>query len=431
MAYLQSRSNIARSGVTYCGWTPPSVAVTIGGTTRSSSVLTGGATLTTRADGTPPTFRFTTKNITPVVGQDVKVAFATPDDYLFGGTILQREISPFSSDTGDALWDCVAVGYQWLLDRYDYVLAQYESTGVDTIVADILYRFTNGGFVIGYIQSSLGNLTIEFTFETVYGALQRIARAVGAVLEITPERVVNIFVAGTYPEAALTTVTQLTAHALTYREDLTQVRTRTLYQGSGSSVASPVAGGAAVIPVTDVGPFSSSGGYAVSGRSLITYTGVSTGSGAGNLTGCSGLLYDLAANDEISLLVQATDATATTALATILGGGLSGQATNYLQDGRLSISEATARATADLATFSGSLDEVSFTYKTPQRYVRAGRLVTLNITAPFTLSGTFTLQSVELKPYGVVSGSRFEMIQSVECSGFTRTLNDLLLQLNG
>ncbi len=431
MAYLQARSGIARSGVTYCGWTPPNVVCKIAGTDRTNSMLRQGWSLSARADGTPATFSFRIRGVTPTVGQDVKVAYSTPDDYLFGGTILQRTAVPQTTGSTKLVWDCTAVGYQWLLDRYDVVLRQYASTGVGTMVADILHSCTDGGFRVGYIPSSLGNLTMDFTFETVWGALKRIAKACGGVLELTPDRVVNIYTS--YPEAALATVTQaaMLERSLTYREDLTQVRTRTLYEGRGTTVSAEVSAGAVTVPVNDTGLFSSSGGSAVSGRNLFTYTGRSTTTGSGSLTGVSGLLYDLSINDEVKVIAEVIDAGATTALATLLGGGLSGQVTNYLQDGRLSLGEAEARATEDLDVFAGSLEEATYTYKVPQRYVRAGRAVTISVTDPLTISGTFTMQSVTMTAYGDIGGTDFAVHQQVEASGFTRTLTDLLQQLKG
>jgi hypothetical protein len=196
-----------------------------------------------------------------------------------------------------------------------------------------------------------------------------------------------------------------------------------------SQASAAVHAGASTIPVSDLSPFSASGGTVRHDVSLITYSGIDTASST--LTGCSGILDDIAVNDEIAVIATDVDASATTALATTLGGGLSGQATHYLKDGRLSLAEATARAAADTSRLGGALQETSFTYKTPQRYVRAGRSVTLNITAPLTLSGTGTLQVVTLEPYGAIGGTLFEARQKVHVSTFTRTLTDLLKQLPG
>lgn len=433
MAYLQARSGIARSGVTYCGWTPPSVKAYINGVDRSSSILRDSWSLTTRSDGTPSTFSFKVKTITPAVGQSVTVTYATPNDYLFAGTILQLSAAPETPSSAALQWQCVAVGHQWRLDRYDLVTAEYGAASVFTIASDILDRFTDGDFRIGYCPESLGYIAMTFTFETVWKSLQRLAKAVGAICELTPDGVINIYAAGTYPEAALATVTasSILARSLTYTADLTQVRTRTLYQGRGTTTAAPVTAGDTTVEVNDTGMFAEAGGSAVGGRNLFTYTTISTTSGAGSLTGCSGILYDIAAGEAVDLIVDVTDGAAETALATLLGGGLSGQATNYLQDGRLSESEATARASADLDTFGSALEDVAFTYQTPQRYARAGRSVTLSVSSPLSVAGTFSIQAITLTPRGVPSSTNFEFHQQVELGSFSRTLNDLLRQLRG
>jgi hypothetical protein len=434
MAFYQARANVCRAGVTYAGWAPPNIRLLINGTDRTSSVvLDGNFVLTLKADGTPATLNFTLKNLTPSVGNEIGLLFTGPNDYLFGGTLLQAEA--VIAGTTVVLWHCTAVGYQWLLDRYDRVLARYASTGVGTMVADILARYTDGSFRVGYIPATLGNLDMDFTFETVTGALNRIAKASTAFWNVEPfdgvSRIVNLFDA--YPQTAPATVTQasIISDALHYHPDLTQVRTRTLFQGSGSTVSTATAAGSATIPLHDLSPFLSAGGTAVAGRSLVTYTGITVGGGAGSLTGVSGLLDDLAAGDPVGLIVTTVDAAATTALATRLGGGLSGQATNYLLDGRLSATEAAKRGTTDLAVFDAPLEETSWTYKSVQRWLRVGQSVTVAITNPITVSGSFLIQTVTWQPYGVFGGTNLQVFQTVDASRYVRSMTDLLAQLPG
>jgi len=430
MAYLHARSGIARSGVTYCGWTPPVMRVYIAGTNRSTNVALGEARVTVSSDR-PATFAFTVDGITPAVGSDVKLTYATPNDYWFAGTLLQIQAAPEGVKSASLRWHCTAVGYEWLMDRYDLVRAQYVSRGVSTIVGDILATYTNGSFRVGYCPSSLGNLTMEFTFEPVSRCLERIAKAVGATWEITPDRCVNVFV--TYPDAASATVGNSTVQAKTFRymQDLTQVRTRVLYAGHGTTTTAACSASATTIDVADTGIFSSSGGSALSGRTLLTYTSTSTASGPGQLTGVTGIDFDIAENDPLDIIVEDTDSAADTALATLLGGGLSGQATAFLQDGRLSQGEAETRATQDLATFGGSLEEVSFTYVRPLRHLRPGRTLTLNITSPLTVSGAFTIQAVEIVPYGRTGEAFTNVFQTVSLSPYLRSLTTLLSKSAG
>ncbi len=437
MAFYQARSNVCRAGVTLAGWTPPNISLTINGTNRTSSVvLDGNFVLTLKADGTPATMSFTVKNLTPTVGQDVALKFASPNEYLFAGTLLQAEaVTESPRGTSTVFWHCTATSYPWLLDRYDRILKKYRSVGVGTMVADILSRYTNGGFRVGYCPSSLGNLDMDFTFETVSGAMNRIAKAANAFWQVEPfdgtSRIVNMY--NSYPQTAPATVTEtsIIGDSLKYVPDLTQVRTRTVFQGSGSSASAAVAFGSTTIPVDDISPFLAAGGYAVSGQSLITYTGVSSASGAGSLTGVSGLLEDMAQGDTVDLLTITVDAAATTALATRLGGGLSGQATNYLSDGRLSADEASNRADTDLAVFDAPLEDAGWTYKTVKRWLRVGQSVTVAIANPVTVSGSFLIQVVTWKPYGIFGGTNTQVFQSVEASRYVRSMTDLLSQLPG
>ncbi len=434
MAFYQARSNVCRAGVTYAGWTPPNISLTINGTDRTSKVIMdGNFVLTLKADGTPATMSFTVKDITPTVGQDVALKFAAPNEYLFAGTLLQAEAVIL--DTTIVQWHCTAVGYQWLLDRYDRVLKRYRSVGVGTMVADILYTYTDGGFRVGYCPSSLGNLDMDFTFETVTGAMNRIAKAANAFWNVEPfdgtSRIVNMY--DTYPQTAPATVTEtsIIGNQLTYQPDLTQVRTREVFQASGSTVSAAAAAASTTISVDDCSPFLSGGGSAVTGQSLITYTGVSAAGGAGDLTGVSGLLDDLAVGDAVDLIVITTDATATTNLATRLGGGLSGQATNYLSDGRLSAGEAASRSTTDLAVFDAMLEDAGWTYKTMKRGLRVGQSVTVAVANPITVSGSFLIQVVTWKPYSIFGGTNTKVFQSVEASRYVRSMTDLLSQLQG
>lgn len=420
MAYLHSRSGIARSGVTHCGWTPPAFRVYIDGTDRTSNVLLETCSITVTADQ-PATFAFTVKNITPNFGNDVKVAFAAPNDYWFAGTLLQMQIQYL--DATNVLYNCLATGYEWLLDRYDRVMAQYTNRAVNHIVADILARFTDGGaqdFRVGYCPSSLGNLTMNFTYETVLGALKRIAKATGAQLDIAFDRAVNVYL--TYPDAAYATLTNSLILLETVRVDydLSQVRTRVLMQGRGSTATEAREVGATTLAVADTQPFSASGGSAVIGRNQITYTGLTTNSGAGLLTGVTGLDYDIAQDEAVDVLAIATDGGLNALLAILLGGSLSGQATHYLQDGRLSLSEATARAAADLDNYGEVLTLCSFTYRNYVRHLKVGRQ--LASTTP--VNGTFVIRSIQIQPYGNIANTEF--LQHVSMGPRTIQLADIL-----
>lgn len=425
--YLQARSAIAISGVTYAGWTPPSWTIRVDGTLRTTSIERNDFVITERLDNSPATCVFTTKpGYEPTLGHDIKVTYTTPDEYVFAGTILQREALPYRTDSGAVRWRCMAVGYQWLMDRHDKVLRRYTNRGVGTVVADILDRYTDGDFRVGYCPQSLGNIDMEFSFETVSGAMQRIATACDAFWEVTADRIVNLY--QTYPDASLATVTNSLAVMpnASYIEDLTQVRTRSIFRGYGSTALAAAVPGDTTVNVDDVTFYDSSGGTAISGANEITYTGVSVDSGPGALTGCTGILYEISVGDPVDILIEVIDSAAETALATILGSGLSGEAAHYATDGRLSATEATGRATADLSLFSSSLKDFTFRYVTPPRHLRIGRALTVNITQPYSISGTFLIRELRTGPRGLVSGETVDVWRQVTASRYVRSMVDLL-----
>jgi hypothetical protein len=427
-----ARSSVCFSGTTYAGWTPPQGTITINGVVVS--VLYNDFTLDTKADGTPATLTFSIISTTPLLGQEVILYYARPNDILFQGRILQMSV--VTPDKNTTVYQCTAVGDQWLMDRYDRVNANYLSTGIETIAADILARSTDGNFRVGYVSPSLGNITMGFTNETVSGAMSRIAKAGVAFWEVVPldgvSRIVNIY--QTYPEQAPATVTDsmIIAQDFTYKTDLTQVRTRVLFEGIGSTATFLVPAGSTTIAIDDISPYSASGGTVSIGFVIATYTGVTATSGPGFLTGVTGLTADVAQGDSVNIVVVTVDAGDTAALAARLGGGLSGQATNSLQDQRLSNAEAAGRGATDIATFGLPLEDAQWTYNytATQRWLRVGRSVPLNIVHP-PVSGSFLAQEIQITPIWPINGNFQGFKQTVSGSKYVRTMTDLLSKIAG
>jgi hypothetical protein len=181
--------------------------------------------------------------------------------------------------------------------------------------------------------------------------------------------------------------------------------------------------GDTVLRVADCSVFASSGGWLQASSQVLRFTGRSTSSGEGNLTGvpasgigaiAAGIPYGasivnapfvsgipasgagsiqvaITAGDEVNLLVQVDDTTAQTAMAGYVGGDGIHEA--YFQDNRVSATEATARANAQLTLAKDPL--VTIEFETRDQTVRAGRSITIQRTAE-GISGTFKVQSVTL-----------------------------------
>lgn len=188
--------------------------------------------------------------------------------------------------------------------------------------------------------------------------------------------------------------------------------------------AGQVLAGTTSLIVAGTAAFAAGGGWAIigNGQQVIQYSGLSataltgipaTGAGAivasvsynstvtaaPTLTGipASGpgaIRYPIIKGDPVNLWVT-VDAAAQTALAAAIGGD--GIQEDYLQDRRLSFTEATARGQAQLTL----LGQVSTTvdYTTRDLNTRAGRAVTFNIGMPTDLHETLTIHQVSIRNF--------------------------------
>jgi hypothetical protein len=433
MAYLQGRAGLMRSGVTYAGLSFPKWRVFLNGIdqTANRKVRAESFLVSEQLDGGQTTCTFSLKGLTPTLGHDVKVIQTAPSDYLFGGTLLEAQAQPYGSKSGEVIWHCIATGYIWLMDRYALVTKQYIDRGVNAIAADIIATGTNGGFRIGYIPSSLGNLSIDFRFESVSSALSRLAQAADAYWEVTPDKVVNMY--QTYPDVSLPAVTHtaIDLETVDYQASLVPVRTRvvTVGQGSLASLLSPAGG--SVVHVDDLTPFTATGGSAISGQSLFTYGSLSAASGPGQLLGCAGIDYDVQAGDDVRLLEERNNSTAQTALAAALGGGLSGVAVYFVDDPAATSTEALKGGDRHIALYGESDQSLTYDYRHPVRRAQVGRVVTASLTQPFTVAGTFRVQVVESRvsqraSAQVVGEDVFQVQRRISASKTLRTLTQLL-----
>jgi len=185
-----------------------------------------------------------------------------------------------------------------------------------------------------------------------------------------------------------------------------------------------VLAGATTIAVSGTGAFPATGGWVLSGNNRIRYTGVTsstltgipdTGAGAiGNtipygtpitlapmLTGipASGpgsITATIVAGDELYLVVRVDDAARQGTVAAMVHSG-PGIREEWVQDRRLSITEARARGQATLAM--RPLEDVTVTYVCRDLRTVSGKTITVNLPAPTNVFGTFKIQSVTINNF--------------------------------
>lgn len=180
--------------------------------------------------------------------------------------------------------------------------------------------------------------------------------------------------------------------------------------------------GAPTLPVAGTSAFQAAGGWAIigNGEQVIRYTGLTAGSltgipatGTGAITaavnynstitaapmltgipasGARSIERALTAGDELYLVVQVDDPARQAQLAASVGGD--GIREEWVQDRRLSITEARARGQATLQV--RTLDQVTIGYRCRDTLTAAGKTVTATFPAPLNISGTFKIQTVTI-----------------------------------
>jgi hypothetical protein len=177
--------------------------------------------------------------------------------------------------------------------------------------------------------------------------------------------------------------------------------------------------GLTTIPVSGTGAFPATGGWVLSGNNRIRYTGTTASSLTGvpvsgdgavqntipfgtpitlapMLTGVAGITAPIGAGDEIYLVVQRDDPARQGTVASMVLGG-PGVREEWVQDRRLSIAEAGARADATLAL--RPLEDVTVTYQCRDTRTASGKTITVNLPGVTNVFGTFKIQSVTINNF--------------------------------
>lgn len=211
--------------------------------------------------------------------------------------------------------------------------------------------------------------------------------------------------------------------------------------------------GATSLKVVDTSAFGASGGVARVANQLLTYTGRSTTSNVGDLTGipssgpgsivapipdgsaisnlpaltgvpasgAGSIQYAITTGDDVNLVAQVDDTAAQTALAALIGGD--GIQEDTIQDRRLSETEAIARGTAWLAFKSAAT--VSAHYRSRDKQIGSGKTVT--ITSVNGLTGDLRIQRARWTNFS--EGELDWPTIEVEASNTKFSLQDLLRQV--
>jgi hypothetical protein len=425
-AYQYARLGACRLGATRLDYYVPIVLVTVAGTVRTTKFRKYDSEIVDSLNEAPDTasLQFQGQGWTPLVGQEVILGIGSLSNRLFRGQITK--LTQLQNRTGTRLhYQAECIDWSFLLDRR-LVTKKWPSSTADVIVKDLIATFTSGFTTVG-VQGGLSTIgEFECKMETVSAALTRLAQLDGSVWLLNEKDLVFRRSLSTQAPATLS-VTNKTFKRLTYAKDLSQVRTRVIVEGMGTTTAAGVAVGAVSLPVAETQPFSAAGSVICPGGQIVTYTGRSVASGAGNLTGvpASGtgsVVVALNSGDTVNLLVTRNDVAAQAAVAALEGGD--GIHEYYLQDRRLSIAGCEARGDTELALGKSVLETIGFVSE--DKFCRSGATATVNLPASGLTGLTAKIQSVRI---GWIKGRRWPQ-REVTASSQLRTFYDLLRELD-
>lgn len=390
---MEARSGLMRSRASRSDYYRPFPVVLIAGVDRTSTVIKRTLEIENLLNEQPDVAHMTVYGFTPSPGQTIIVGSGASSNRVFAGTV-QRAIQKSVRANAKTIYELECIDWTWTLNKRR-VFKQYAAGSLpSTAIGDLIVTYAPS-FSTARVKTSAPAFTgdVSFTGDLLFDAIQQIVQLCpGWHAYPDYNQVLHFF----DTESGISLPADLATgnyyyDVLDYALDISQVQTRMYGIGGGGQTTSAVAIGASSIPVNECGWYSASGGKVRSGSNIITYTGVSASSGAGSITGVTGVSYAIKLGDTCNVFVQVDDAAAQAALAALIGGGDDGIREGKVEDDRWSLNTTTAQATAALSAFNNQ--DVRGSYYTYDKQTQAGKPVNINL-AGRGITATVTLQRV-------------------------------------
>lgn len=218
-------------------------------------------------------------------GQPIEIYAGTlaPDARIFAGEIVVVQQLYDGERPELVAYHLSCTDYTRALNRRK-VTASYPVQSATAIVLDLMATRAAAGFTTTYVAPNLPSVAIDFTFEDMNRALTRLANRIGGYWYVDYTKALHFFLEEPADTPAPLVPGGEPFDNLRFETDLTQVRTRVLVEGAGTTVIARINPGETMVPVRDPVMFPTTGGQAVVGQQRLTYTGVVTG-GPGSLVG--------------------------------------------------------------------------------------------------------------------------------------------------
>lgn len=219
----------------------------------------------------PNTATVVVRGFTPEIGQTLEIKTETTT--IFKGLVTDRTQLQANS-AARKRYRLEANDHTYLLDRrlvnHDYTSQQANSIAY-SLIASYATGFTGTNIATGLTVVDLPN-----KMETVSQALTRLANLAGALWYVDYADDVHFRVTEVLGNPQPLDTTKIFPYRdFSYTRKLPQV-TRVYVEGQGTTTRVRRAAGQTTIPIVDDVPFSSSGGGAIAGSQVLTYTGLGT-----------------------------------------------------------------------------------------------------------------------------------------------------------
>lgn len=387
-------------------------------TDRTSSFIVDDCTIT-RSLGEPGTMTARVKggSWTPAPGNLVRVMLdgAAGRVRYFAGTVTACRVVAWGPTTVTPIYELDIVDFRWLLSRYALVFGEWYNVGINTVARDIVTTYQNGGFRMGYAPAALGNVeTFTANGITIADALDQLAELAGAYWDVDADQRVHLFQTPDHLSAESVSVTNTSKNVMDLEAttDYADIATRVCVAGTGTTLTNDLAWDGDFIWVDSADPFNAdTGTVLIGGVDVVNYSAVNDTSTVRNLVAATDRSRDWPAGTEVRAYAVVDDSTAQTNLATALDFSLSGIAVRLVDAPTLTYTEAVTRGNAELDRYAAGYSELRGTMvdvrHTGATSLQPGVTVSANVTAPFTISGDYRVQTVTSVPRLVSGDYRF------------------------
>lgn len=411
------------------------IIVTIAGTDRTADIMLNGVSIQQVLTYQEDSMEFTVMSgIKPTAGMSITVVDGSTT--LFGGIIdgVKAEHQP----GGITFWDCTARDYSYQMNA-KLVADVWENHTADEIVKEILASYTTGFTSVG-VDSGAPNVEYFFCdYEKVSDALKRLCEYVGWEWYVDYSKDVQFFDPSTRNTAAPIQLTDATDIRNWKHNIDEQGLVNRVYVIGGTMLSDPetftfVADGqqtvfnlahkphnltmtvAAVAVTVGTENLDEDDG---SHQYMMNYQEKYVKCGSGTAAEDAGTNVAFTYQYDIPVITLVEDIDSQNAVAAVQGGD--GIYEHRISDSSLTTLEA-AEAAGNAYLREHSNPRVTGSFSTAQSGWDPGQILTVNSTSR-SISGTFTVQKVKIKPYGT------GLLYTIEYGGRIKGIEDKLKAL--